>query len=222
MSRPVFGPGVYAIYDHPHRGRVPAGDAVRAMLAGGIRCIQLRAKGANTAERLALLRRMGPSCARTGCGLWVNDDLDAALAGIEGVTGLHLGQEDLAEVEPARFAEIRRRGVLLGVSTHDDAQVLAAGKYEPDYIAFGPIYPTTGKDNPDPVVGVDRLRAAARQTTRPVVAIGGINVQRAPDCIAAGASAVAIIGALVDQNAAGIEARSRALVEACRAALPTP
>jgi thiamine-phosphate pyrophosphorylase len=122
----------------------------------------------------------------------VNDRADIALLVDAG--GVHVGQEDL-RVEEARGIVGANRWV--GVSTHSLEQLDAADKTSADYIAFGPIFPTKSKENPDPVVGLDLLREARRHTRKPLVAIGGITLERAADVYRAGADSLAVMRELI-------------------------
>ena len=122
----------------------------------------------------------------------VNDRADIALLVDAG--GVHVGQEDL-RVEEARGIVGANRWV--GVSTHSLEQLDAADRTSADYIAFGPIFPTSSKENPDPVVGLDLLREARRHTRKPLVAIGGITLERAADVYRAGADSLAVMRELI-------------------------
>jgi len=129
----------------------------------------------------------------------VNDRADIALLSRSG--GVHVGQNDL-DVEAARA--IVGPEAWVGVSTHNLEQVDAADKTSADYIAFGPIFPTTTKDQPDPVVGLNGLAEARKRTRKPIVAIGGITLDRAADTYAAGADSLAVardIAAVADPGA---------------------
>src|SRR5438309_5035373 len=122
----------------------------------------------------------------------VNDRADIAL--LVTAKGVHVGQQDLS-VEEARTV-VGRNG-WVGVSTHSLAQLDAADKTSADYIAFGPIFPTTSKENPDPVVGLELLREARQHTRKPLVAIGGITLERAADTFPAGADSLAVLRDLI-------------------------
>ena len=122
----------------------------------------------------------------------VNDRADIAL--LVNAGGVHVGQEDL-RVEEARAIVGGDRWV--GVSTHSLEQLDAADKTSADYIAFGPIFPTSSKENPDPVVGLDLLREARRRTRKPLVAIGGLTLERAADVYRAGADSLAVMRDLI-------------------------
>lgn len=123
-------------------------------------------------------------------GVWliVNDRADIAAMARAG--GVHVGQEDLA-VEEAR--RICGPSSWVGVSTHNLEQLREAAGTSADYIAVGPLFPTTTKENPDPVVGIELLREARALTRKPIVAIGGITVERAAEVFRAGADSVAVI-----------------------------
>jgi thiamine-phosphate pyrophosphorylase len=182
---------LYAIVDPLDTGRDPL-DLARAMLAGGARLLQLRLKASATGALLATAERMRDFTAAAGATLIVNDRADVARAC--GADGVHLGQDDLP-IEAAR--QVLGPAAIIGFSTHSETQLAAARARGADYLAFGPIYATTSKSKADPVLGCDRLRAARALTTGPLVAIGGITAATAPAVLAAGADAVAVIGALV-------------------------
>jgi thiamine-phosphate pyrophosphorylase len=103
---------------------------------------------------------------------------------------VHLGQDDLS-VAAAR--EVIGTGCVIGLSTHNLPQFVAAVESSADYIAVGPIFSTSGKQSPDPVVGVDFIRTVRKLTTKPIVAVGGIMLERARDVLDAGADSVAVI-----------------------------
>jgi thiamine-phosphate pyrophosphorylase len=104
--------------------------------------------------------------------------------------GVHVGQEDLSPEDARRIVG---RSKWVGVSTHNLEQLRQADRTSADYIAIGPIFPTSTKENPDPVVGLDFIRAARRITSKPLVAIGGITLDSAADVFRAGADSLAII-----------------------------
>lgn len=182
---------LYAIVDPLDTGRDPL-DLARAMLAGGARLLQLRLKTTATAALLATAERMRELTAAAGATFIVNDRADVARAC--GADGVHLGQDDLP-IEAART--VLGAGPIVGFSTHSETQLAAARGRGADYCAFGPIYATTSKTNPDPVVGCERVRAARALTAGPLVAIGGITAATAASVLDAGADAVAVIAALV-------------------------
>jgi len=181
---------LYAIVDPLDTGRDPVALA-RAMVAGGARLLQLRLKTAATGDLLAAAERVRELTAAAGATFIVNDRADVARAC--GADGVHLGQEDLP-VAAARA--VLEPGRLVGFSTHSETQLADARRAAADYLAFGPIYATTSKRTADPVLGCERLKNARTLTTIPLVAIGGITAATAPAVLAAGADAVAVIGAL--------------------------
>jgi thiamine-phosphate pyrophosphorylase len=183
-------PKLYAITD-TQLSNYSHEEIVRLLLAGGARWIQLRDKEASAKELLDAARACLQLTRAVGAKLIINDRVDVALTA--DADGVHLGQDDLS-VEEAR--EILGPGKLIGLSTHSLEQFQQALGTSADYLAVGPVYPTTSKENPDPVVGLEVVAAAKALTDRPLVAIGGITVKRAPAVIAAGADSVAVISAL--------------------------
>jgi thiamine-phosphate diphosphorylase len=166
-------------------------EIVRQLLAGDAQLIQLRDKEAGSRELLDAARASLQLTRVAGAKLIINDRVDVAIAA--DADGVHLGQDDLS-VEQAR--ELLGSDKIIGLSTHSLEQFKAALTTSADYIAVGPVYATTTKENPDPVVGLDLVREAAAIRDRPLVAIGGITVQRAAEVIAAGADCIAVISAL--------------------------
>lgn len=183
-------PKLYAITDRD-LSNYDNVEIVRLMLAGGARLIQLRDKEATAREMFDAARKCLEMTRAVGGKLIVNDRVDVALTA--DVDGVHLGQGDLS-VEEAR--EILGPGKIIGISTHNRAQFKTALETSADYIAIGPVFPTTSKENPDPVVGLELLREVRALTDRPLVAIGGITHERAREVLAAGADSVAVISAL--------------------------
>lgn len=166
-------------------------EIVTRLLAGGARLIQLRDKEASAKEMLDATRECLALTQAAGATLIVNDRVDVAMA--TDADGVHLGQEDLT-VEEARA--LLGPDKIIGISTHSLAQVEAALTTSANYIAIGPIFTTTTKTNPDPVVGLELLRQARQRTSLPLVAIGGITLATAPEVLATGADSVAVISAL--------------------------
>jgi thiamine-phosphate pyrophosphorylase len=164
-----------------------------AYLAGGARFIQLRDKTTRTGPLTALADQAVLRAHAAGAALIVNDRADVAkLARADGV---HVGQDDLP-VEDVRL--VVGEDAIVGLSTHDEAQIARAIETSASYIAVGPIYGTSTKDTGYTARGLDLLRyAAARAGGRPVVAIGGISLDRAPEVLAAGAASVAVISDLL-------------------------
>jgi thiamine-phosphate pyrophosphorylase len=181
-----------------------------AILAGGARLLQLRAKDATTRELVELARAVKQRADAAGARLILNDRADVAR--LVGAAGVHLGQDDLP---PAAARAILGSAAVIGFSTHNLEQVdaaLRAGSV--DYLAFGPIFATSSKRNPDPVQGIAGLSAVRARCSLPLVAIGGIDATIIADVLAAGADAAAVIGAI--SGAADPEQAARALLVAAR------
>lgn len=193
-AREVPAPGpIYAIADVAALGAPALERAVAEMAQAGVSWIQVRSKAAVTD---AELYRLTEACCRrlegTGAALWVDDRAD--VAALLPVAGVHVGQRDL----PPRAARaVVGGGKWIGRSTHDPAQLAEAdADPEVDVVAFGPVFPTTGKPDPDPVVGLGALARARRGTGKPLVAIGGITADNVAGVLAAGADAAAVLGAV--------------------------
>jgi thiamine-phosphate pyrophosphorylase len=182
------------------------------VLAARPALLQLRAKHSGAHDTLQLLRALRPLCARTGTRLIANDRPDLALLGE--CDGVHVGQEDL----PLSLVRKLAPGLLVGVSTHDSTQLAEALAEKPDYVAFGPVFSTASKERPDASVGLAGLSAAysaARAAGIPLVAIGGINLERAP-IVAAHCDLLAVIAALLPDPSSleGVTEAARALTDA--------
>jgi thiamine-phosphate pyrophosphorylase len=185
-------PALYAILD-PSLTAEPAISIAGKLAAGGTKLIQLRDKHASAGklysqalEYLLVLRPFGVR-------LIVNDRPD--IAAMSGAGGVHVGQEDLPVKEALAICGSE---AWVGVSTHNIEQLREAVLTSADYIAVGPIFPTSSKQNPDPVVGLDLLRQARQLTRKPLVAIGGITIESAAEVFRSGADSVAVIRNLVD------------------------
>lgn len=178
-------PALYAILD-PSLTPEPVAFA-RKLAEAGVQLIQLRDKRGSSRKIHEQAREL-MSLQSSDVRIIVNDRPD--IAAIAGAAGVHVGQDDLP-VEDAR--KICRPPLWVGVSTHNLNQLREADATSADYIAVGPIFPTSTKENPDPVVGLDLLRAARQLTRKPLVAIGGVTVESAAEVFAAGADSVAVI-----------------------------
>lgn len=200
-------PRLYAIVDPARSGGRPPSVVARELLAAGVRLIQFRDKHASSRQLYETCIELKELLGDSGCSLIVNDRADVAQAA--GAEGVHLGQNDLP-VEMARRILAPSRWI--GYSTHSVDQVVEADRSTADYIAFGPIFPTASKDNPDPVVGLEGLREARRVTHKPLVAIGGITLQNVSELVAVGVDSVAVIGDLL--NAPDIRARAQEFMSA--------
>jgi thiamine-phosphate pyrophosphorylase len=186
------------------RGLEPR-DVVGACLRGGARLLQVRWKQGHTSAFLSLADQIVRSARVHGARVIVNDRAD--IARMADADGVHVGQEDL-EVEAARA--VVGEHAIVGLSTHTREQVDAALSTSASYVAVGPIFTTATKDTGYDARGLDLVAYAAGRG-KPIVAIGGITLERAPDVIAAGAAAVAVISDLLTDD---IEQRVRAFVSA--------
>ncbi len=211
--------GVYAILDLPYRAALAPAEVAAALLAGGARILQLRAKHADAEQRREWAAQLAGPCRAAGAALIINDDLELAESGLLGIAGVHLGQGDLERLgqdlpsRQRRRARLRERGLALGVSTHDLDQLRrAVAELEPDYLGFGPVFATTSKQNPDPVVGLDGLARACVESPVPVVAIGGVDSTRAPELARIGVPAIAAIAALSGERGEIIRAKTAEMV----------
>ena len=165
----------------------------------GVGTIQLRAKNLNDAEALQAVTDALEVIRGTDARLVVNDYWRAAI--VAGAKHLHLGQEDLAELTEADLAAIRDAGLTLGLSTHDDEELETALRAKPDYIALGPIFPTTLKSMRFAPQGIAKISEWKRRIGDiPLVAIGGIKLEHAREIFAAGADSIAVVSD-VTQNA---------------------
>jgi thiamine-phosphate pyrophosphorylase len=168
-----------------------------AFLAGGARFLQIRSKHAPAAELLAVCDDVTARARKAGATVIVNDRVD--IARLSGADGVHVGQEDL---DPASARRILGPSARIGISTHTIDQVQMAASAPVDYIAVGPIFGTSTKATGFEAVGLDLvMRAAAvlrdAHVSRPIVAIGGITLERAPAVLRAGAASVAVISDLL-------------------------
>lgn len=166
---------------------------VRRLLPAGVRLVQLRMKDRAAGELRAEIRESRGLCARAGAQLVINDHWQLALE--EGCDFVHLGQGDL---DTADVPALRRAAVRLGISTHDEAELARALALEPDYIALGPIYPTLLKVMAFAPQGLERIGEWKRRVGPiPLVAIGGITLERLPGVLAAGADSAAVVTDIV-------------------------
>ena len=169
---------------------------VKRLTALGVGTIQLRAKELNDSEALQLVSDALELTKGTPTKLVVNDYWRAAI--VANAQHLHLGQEDLAEAD---LAAIREAGLTLGISTHDDTELETALRAEPDYIALGPIFPTTLKSMRFAPQGIPKITEWKKRIGNiPLVAIGGIKFEQAAEIFAAGADSIAVVSD-VTQNA---------------------
>ena len=191
-ASPLFLPRLYAIADRSLFVEASAFfEFVDELVGGGVTLLQYRNKAGSPRQVLdqayELKRRVGNSVK-----LIMNDRADLCVAA--GFDGVHVGQEDLSPDGARRVIGADR---LLGVSTHNPEQLKAADKTSADYLAIGPVFATSSKADPDPLVGLEGVRAARVLTRKPLVAIGGITRENCLSVIEAGADSVAVIAGLM-------------------------
>ena len=190
-----FVRGFYAILDRDDEGLARA-------LAAHADVLQVRIKPGDAVDVLRIARMARAVCDELGVLLFVNDRVDLALAA--GADGVHLGQTDLPVEEARRIAPRLK----IGLSTHSLEQMQRAVALAPDYAAYGPVFATHTKENPDPVQGTEALAHAVTAAGRiPVVAIGGITPRDAESVFATGAAAICAISSVNTAGDVGAAAR---------------
>jgi thiamine-phosphate pyrophosphorylase len=204
-------PKLYAILDvacfaPPLRTTAAIVEYARELAIGGVTWLQYRNKVGLTREMLIQARELRRVLGQ-GVTLIMNDRADICIAA--GYEGVHVGQEDLS-AEGART--VVGPGRIVGVSTHNLQQLQEADSGPADYIAYGPVFATLSKRRPDPLVGLDGVRAARAATSKPLVAIGGITRANARSVIDAGADCVAVISDLLSSPTKVAEEFLRLLV----------
>jgi thiamine-phosphate pyrophosphorylase len=186
MSSTAAFPPLYAILD-PEFSTIALTQLASQLAAAGVELIQLRDKRSASGHLAAQGRELHAVLAPKNVRFILNDR--PAIAAIVGC-GVHVGQEDLPPEDARKIVGPSR---WVGVSTHNLDQLRQADRTSADYIAIGPIFPTSTKENPDPVVGLDFIRAARANTRKPLVAIGGITLEKSADVFKAGADSIAVI-----------------------------
>jgi thiamine-phosphate pyrophosphorylase len=172
--------------------------AAEALLTAGAKIIQLRHKAFFDRELYADAQRIAALCQQTGAIFVINDRADIAMLLDAAV---HVGQDDLPPAEVRRLSG----GRIIGFSTHNEAQLRAAASESIDYVALGPIFGTSSKENPDPQVGLEELRRLKPLANVPLVAIGGITRATAASVWGAGADSIAVVGDLYPNVRASAE-----------------
>ena len=189
-------PKIYPITDAQISGITHA-EQVRRMADGGARLIQLREKDRPLGDWFTDALQAVKIAHEFGIKIVVNDRVDLALA--IGADGVHLGQDDLP---PDAARRLLGNNAIIGYSTHNLEQAGAAMRLPIDYIAFGPIFTTSTKKNPYPIVGLDLLQRVRLETGDfPLVAIGGIKAENLLQVLDAGADSAAMIGAVISEPA---------------------
>jgi len=199
-------PRLYAIAD------ASFGDPVQlaeALFDGGARFVQIRNKPAGSRELLDQVERILESAPADALVI-VNDRVDVAR--ISGAGGVHLGQDDLSVNDARRILATDR---IIGLSTHNLEQAVAADGVLADYIAVGPVFQTSTKLNADPVLGLESLAAICRAVHKPVVAVGGIKLENVREVLEAGAHSVAVIRDLL--NCTDVAVRTREWIQSINA-----
>lgn len=187
MANRLALPPLYVILD---AALLPS-DAIeflKKLMGAGVRLFQYRNKTAPAREILQAAQALNVTARQEGASFLVNDRPD--IAQLCGASGVHLGQEDLHVAAARKIVGVN---AIVGISTHNLEQFRAATETDADYIAVGPIFETRSKGKPDPVVGLELIREARELTNKPIVAIGGITLERARRVIEAGADSVAVI-----------------------------
>jgi thiamine-phosphate pyrophosphorylase len=194
-------PRVYVILDAALLN-LPEVQCAKILVDAGVRLIQYRNKSASARQLFESSRELARFLRTAGVRFVVNDRAD--VAALVDADGVHVGQDDLG-VEQAR--EILGAEKWVGVSTHSVEQLKSAAESSVEYLAVGPIFSTGSKTNPGPVVGVEFVRKARSLTEKPIVAIGGITLERAGEVMQAGADSVAIISDIWRSDSPGRRAR---------------
>jgi thiamine-phosphate pyrophosphorylase len=194
-------PRLYAIID-PTLLTISELALAESLAGSGVELIQYRDKTASSRRYFEISRQLAKVLGPHGVRLIVNDRPDVAM--LAGAGGVHVGQQDL-EVADARAVVGLDRWV--GVSTHSLEQLAEADRTSADYVAFGPVFQTSTKKDPDPVVGTELLRQAREMTKKPLVAIGGITLERAAEVYRAGADSLAVIRDLICAPDPAVRAR---------------
>ncbi len=185
-------PKIYPITDIKISGQTHA-EQVRNLIKGGAAFIQLRDKHSSSIEFFDSAKEAVEEAAATKTKIIINDRVDIALA--VGAAGVHLGQDDLP---PEHAREILGKDAIIGFSTHSEDQAIRAIALPIDYIAIGPVFRTTTKENPDELVGIEGIRAVKASIGGfPLVAIGGITEGEIREILSAGADSVAMISGLL-------------------------
>jgi thiamine-phosphate pyrophosphorylase len=187
-------PSLYAIVDQGALDARGLGieEFARELRDAGVTFVQYRDKRVAPREIVRASAEIAAVFTSVEATLILNDRADLALlAG----WGVHVGHEDMSPADVRRL--MGERVCVIGVSTHDEAQMIAADAGDADYVAVGPVFATGSKEDAEPVVGLEGVRRARALTRKPLVAIGGITRENARSVIDAGADSVAVIGALL-------------------------
>ena len=188
-------PKVYPITSCPNRSGLSHVDLVRAFLQGGIRFFQVREKKLSDCQFYPQLIQIKSLCDQWEAKFVVNDRVDLAMAA--GADGVHLGQTDLPVAAARRLLG---KEAIIGLSTHNRHQLKNAPTQDIDYLAIGPVFSTSTKENADPSLGLELLGCLAQDSRHPIVAVGGVSLSRAQQVWRAGADSVAVISDIVNSS----------------------
>jgi thiamine-phosphate pyrophosphorylase len=194
-------PRLYVILDSALL-TIPVQDCAQELADAGVRLLQYRSKTEHALNLLNSSRKLASLLISMGVKFIVNDRPDIAV--MAEASGVHIGQEDL-DVEAARGMVGNEKWI--GVSTHNLEQFREAAATSADYIAVGPVFATSSKANPDPVIGTEFIRQVRDLSDKPIVAIGGITLENAASVIEAGADCVAVISDILRAPDRGLRAK---------------
>ena len=220
MSKSLQLPPLYPILDasilpadRPARDSFLS-ELLAGLIEAGVSLLQYRNKQGSDEEIVGDSRLLRSNVSRDQVLLILNDRPD--LLSETGFDGVHIGQEDTSPLEARALIG---PACILGVSTHNAAQLRIAGDGPADYLAIGPVFATTSKLNPDPVIGLEGVQLARNLTRKPLVAIGGISVANCRDVLRAGADSVAVISAIFSGTKPSASL-ARAFLEAMNSSIP--
>ena len=185
---------VYLISDFHHHQDEPIAEHLEKALQGGVRAFQLREKDLSPKELLAVALELKPIIKKYDAKLFINDRAD--IAEIAGADGVQLTETSM----PAGEVKDKFPNLIVGVSTHAKEGALLAEAEGADFITFSPIYETPSKTSYGPPQGLDKLRQVTQSVRLPVLALGGINLNRVPECLEHGAIGVSVISDIWDSK----------------------
>lgn len=183
---------VYLVTDPVLVGERPLLEVVAAAIRGGVRVVQYRHKDASTRVMLAMATELARLCHRMGACFLVNDRLDVALA--VDADGVHLGQDDMPVAVARRLLGQEK---LLGVSVHNESEILRAEQDGADHVSISPVFATSSKLDHQTPLGLAGVCTLAGRARVPVLAIGGIHAGNAADVIRAGACGICVVSAII-------------------------
>lgn len=202
MSRGAPFSLLYPILDAALETQESIPSAIDALARAGCRLVQLRAKDLSTREFLAWAETAVEASRASDIALIINDRADVAL--LSGASGVHVGEDDLSVAGARR---VLGDDAIIGLSTHTIEQAKRADRMAVDYVAIGPVYATESKASAGAPLGVDYVETVRDIVQKPLVAIGGITLDHAPELLAAGIDGLAVISAL--KNATSLEEEAR-------------